>query len=140
MKDPGHHPATLSARKIIPHWPSSNIPATIKYYTDTLHFLCGSPQHTREDPSEPTFVSVLMGPGAAANIYFFKDPEEKLERGKAMIAMSKAGLEEYYAVLKSERRVKWVEDVCDKEWGYRQFEVEDEDANRLQFFCFIEGG
>jgi len=80
-----------------------------------------------------------MGPGAAANIYFFANPRSPLSPGKAMIAMTKMGLEEYYGVLKGEGKVRWVEDLEDKSWGYRQFEVEDEDGNGLQFFAFIEG-
>ena len=80
-----------------------------------------------------------MGPGAAANIYFFTSPRSPLSPGKAMIAMTKMGLEEYYGVLKGEGKVRWVEDLEDKSWGYRQFEVEDEDGNALQFFAFIEG-
>jgi hypothetical protein len=139
MEDSKHHPATLSARKLIPHWPSANIPATISYYRDTLHFLIGPPQTLREGETQPTFVAVGMGPGAAANIYFFRDPVRALSPGRAMIAMSRAGLEEYYETLREEGRVKWVEEIEDKEWGYRQFEVEDEDGNCLQFFAFIEG-
>ena len=55
-----------------------------------------------------------------------------------MIAMSKEGLEEYYGLLKRERKATFVEDIEDKEWGYRQFEIVDEDGNRLQFFRFLE--
>jgi uncharacterized glyoxalase superfamily protein PhnB len=56
-----------------------------------------------------------------------------------MIAMSREGLEEYYELLRGEGRVRWVEGIEDKDWGYRQFEVEDLDGNSLQFFAFIEG-
>jgi hypothetical protein len=138
MEDSKHHPATLSARKLIPHWPSSNIPATITYYRDTLHFLTAPPQTPRETP-EPNFVSVAMGPGAAANIYFFRDPVRPLHPGRGMIGMSRAGLEEYYKTLRGEGRVRWVEEMEDKEWGYRQFEIEDGDGNCLQFFAHLDG-
>ena len=85
-------------------------------------------------------VAVAMGPGAAANIYFFRDPVCAIPPGRAMIAMSKAGLEEYYETLRREGKVKkWIEEIQDKSWGYRQFEVEDEDGNTLLFFAFIEG-
>jgi hypothetical protein len=67
MEDSKHHPATLSARKIIPYWPSSNIPATISYYRDTLHFLTARPQTLQE--AKPTFVTVGVWPGSSARIY-----------------------------------------------------------------------
>jgi hypothetical protein len=132
--------ATQSARKIIPHFPSSSIPSTVRYYTDVLHFESGGPQYTRKDHPEPTFCSVVMGPYAAVNIYFFHLPNDApaLHPGKAMIAMSMDGLEEYYGLLKKEGKVLWVEDIENKDWGYRQFEVSDEDGNRLQFFRFLE--
>lgn len=139
MEDSKNHPATLSARKIIVHWPSSNIEATITYYRDVLHFLAGPPQTLRENETEPTSVAMGMGPGAAANIYFFRDPVRALSPGRAMIAMSRAGLEEYYKTLRGEGRVLLVEEIEDKEWGYRQFEVEDGDGNCLQFFAHLEG-
>jgi uncharacterized glyoxalase superfamily protein PhnB len=131
---------TQSARKIIPHFPSSSIPSTVRYYTEVLHFKSGGPQYTRKDHPEPTFCSVSMGAHAAANIYFFHLPNDAptLHPGKAMIAMSTDGLEEYYSLLKREGKVHFVEDIEDKEWGYRQFEVSDEDGNRLQFFRFLE--
>ena len=52
--------------------------------------------------------------------------------------MSIDGLEEYYNLLKREGKVQFIEDIEDKEWGYRQFEIADEDGNRLQFFRFLE--
>ena len=55
-----------------------------------------------------------------------------------MIAMTTEGLEEYYDVLKREGKVKFVEGIENKEWGYRQFEIVDEDGNHLQFFLFLE--
>jgi uncharacterized glyoxalase superfamily protein PhnB len=130
--------ATQTAWKLIPHFPSSSIASTIRYYGEALHFKCGEPQYTRKE-NEPTFCSVAMGVNAAANIYFFRLAEKSvLGPGKAMIGMTTEGLEEYYELLKREGRAKFVEDIEDKEWGYRQFEVTDEDGNRLQFFRFLE--
>ena len=92
---------TRSARKIIPHFPSRDILATIQFYRDALHFTCGEPQNLRENKSVPSFVSVCIGAQAAANIYFFLDPDQEQWRsGKAMIAMSNEGLEGYYNLLK----------------------------------------
>ena len=132
--------ATQSARKIIPHFPSNSIPRTIRFYSEVLHFKTGEAQFMRKDSLEPTFVSVAIGAGAAANIYFFNPPEgsKRLSKGKAMIAMSTEGLEEYYQLLKWEGKVTFVEDIEDKEWGYRQFEIVDEDGNQLQFFRFLD--
>jgi uncharacterized glyoxalase superfamily protein PhnB len=77
-----------------------------------------------------------MGPKAAANIYFFLKREPV--PSSAMIAMSSEGLEAYYERLKEEGQVRFTEDIADKEWGYRQFEVVDPDRNRLQFFRFLD--
>jgi uncharacterized glyoxalase superfamily protein PhnB len=127
---------TQSAWKIIPHFPSTSIPSTIRFYSQVLHFKTGEPQYTQKDNPEPTFCSVCIGPKADANIYFFRN--DSLFPGKAMIAMSTEGLEEYYELLKKEGKVKFVEDIENKEWGYRQFEIVDEDGNHLQFFRFLE--
>ena len=140
MPDDEWYTATRSAWKIIPHFSSSSIPSTIRFYTKVLHFNASDPYHGRKDFPEPTFVSVSMGYQAAANIYFFNIPEKDkaLAPAKAMIAMSADGLEDYYNLLKLEGKVHFLEDIEDKEWGYRQFEIADEDGNRLQFFRFLE--
>lgn len=133
--------ATQTAWKIIPHFPSSSIRSTVQYYAEALHFKTGDPQYIRKGHSEPTFCSVAMGLKAEANIYFFLNDDNgpQLSPGKAMIAMTAEGLEDYYELLKKEGKVKFVEDIDNKEWGYRQFEIADEDGNRLQFFRFLEG-
>jgi uncharacterized glyoxalase superfamily protein PhnB len=140
MADPQSSSATQTAWKIIPHFPSKSITSTVRFYKDVLHFKTGEPQFIRKDSPEPTFCSVCMGAKAEANIYFFSPPDEKEQssKGKAMIAMTKEGLETYYELLKREGKVTFVEDIEDKEWGYRQFEIVDEDGNRLQFFRFLE--
>jgi len=141
MTDPeGPSWVTQSVRGIIPHWPSKSIHDTICFYRDVLHFKVGEPLHTREDYSEPTFVSVSMGRHSEANIYFFRRPEgeKPLDPGRGMIGMSTEGLEEYYELLRKEGRVKFVGDIEDKPWGYRQFEVVDGDGNCIQFFRFLE--
>lgn len=132
--------AIKSARKFIAHWPSKSILDTIEYYRDVLHFKVGSAQYMREGYENPTFVSVCMGPHCAVNIYFFRRPEgeESLPPGRGMIAMSTEGLEEYYEMLRKEGKVKFVEDIEDKPWGYRQFEIADGDGNTIQFFRFLE--
>ena len=132
--------ATQSARKLIPHWPSKSILDTLQFYRDALHFKVGEAQYLREGYEHATFLSVCMGPQCAINIYFFRRPEgeEPLAPGKAMIAMSTEGLEEYYQMLREEGKVKFVEDIEDKPWGYRQFEIEDGDGNAIQFFRFLD--
>ena len=132
---------TQSTRGIIPHWPSKSIPDTIRFYRDVLHFTVGEPQYLREGYSEPTFVSVCLGRHCESNIYFFRRPEgeEPLHRGTGMIGMDAEGLlEDYYETLRREGKVKFVENIEDKPWGYRQFEVADEDGNRIQFFRHLE--
>jgi len=140
MSDSEWSHATESAWKIIPHFPSTSIPSTIRFYTQVLHFKSSEPYYGRKGYLEPTFCSVCIGHQAAANIYFFHIPEKDraLSPAKAMISMSIDGLEEYYNLLKREGKVQFIEDIEDKEWGYRQFEIADEDGNRLQFFRFLE--
>jgi uncharacterized glyoxalase superfamily protein PhnB len=128
-------PATQTVWKIIPHFHSTSIQFTVDFYSHKLHFKVSSPQHFPANSAEPTFCSVAMGPHAEANIYFFlkKDPIPS----SAMIAMNADGLEAYYKQLKNEG-MTFKEDIANKEWGYRQFEITDPDGNRLQFFRFLE--
>ena len=114
--------------------------STIRYYSEVLHFHVGEPQYLRNDTSEPTFVSVYAGEHADANIYFFltSQSDRKLSPGNIMVAMSTEGLEDYYNLLKKEGKVNFVEDIEDKEWRYRQFEIVDEDGNHIQFFRFLD--
>jgi uncharacterized glyoxalase superfamily protein PhnB len=134
------HSPTNSARKIIPHFPSKSIPSTIRFYSQVLHFHVGEAQYTRGKTLHPTFCSVYAGEHANANIYFFltSESDRKLSPGNIMIAMSTDGLEEYYTLLKREGKVEFVEEIEDKEWGYRQFEIVDEDGSHIQFFRFLE--
>ena len=52
--------------------------------------------------------------------------------------MSTDGLEQYYNLLKKEAKVTFVDEIEDKDWGYRQFEIADEDGNHIQFFRFLD--
>jgi hypothetical protein len=122
-------PGSQSVWKIIPHFPSASITSTANYYREVLHFSVSAPA------SHPNMCSVSIGPKAAANIYLFRTAT--LSPAAAMIAMSLDGLKEYYETLKREGKVLWVEDIGDKDWGYRQFEIKDEDGNRLSFFAFL---
>lgn len=57
-----------------------------------------------------------------------------------MIALGTAELDEYYDILVEEGKVKITEPIEDKQWGYRQFTLEDPDGNKITFFKFLEGG
>jgi len=139
MADDNLEQAIQSVRKIIPHFPSKDILQTHNFYTKVLHFKSSGPQYTVKDHPEPTFCSVAIGPHAAANIYFFLALERMgLTPSTAMICMSTEGLEAYYEVLKRDGKVTFVEDIENKPWGYRQFEIEDLNGNRLQFFRFLD--
>lgn len=83
--------------------------------------------------------SVAAGHKAAANIYLFKT-SIPFQPSAAMIAMGTSQLDEYYELLKVERKVEISMPIEDQPWGYRQFEVKDVDGNRIQFFKFLEGG
>jgi len=139
MADDSLERAIQSVRKIIPHFPSKNILQTHQFYTTVLHFKSSLSQNTVKDQPDPTFCAVAIGPGAAANIYFFSALETmRLAPSTAMIGMSTEGLETYYQALKQDGKVTFVEDIENKPWGYRQFEIEDLDGNRLQFFRFLD--
>jgi catechol 2,3-dioxygenase-like lactoylglutathione lyase family enzyme len=158
------HPLA-SAWKIIPHFPSRSIPATIAFYTSVLGFSVGGTyvhdDHPLAGAGDPTFVSLYAGDKAAANIYFFltvegKDRERTMGEGKVMIALKEGEVDVLYEKLKGlqEERSKsrgegegggegeWgiVDEIGDRPWGYRDFSVRDEDGNQLSFFCFLENG
>jgi uncharacterized glyoxalase superfamily protein PhnB len=130
---------TESAWKIIPQFPSRDIPTTIAFYTETLGFTLGG---THGDGGDgPTFCSVYAGAKAAANIYFFKTGEqEHVGTSAAMIALGTEQLDQLFERLRSAGTVEIVEEIEDKEWGYRQFKIKDPDGNTLTFFKFLEGG
>jgi catechol 2,3-dioxygenase-like lactoylglutathione lyase family enzyme len=103
---PSPHPIT-SAWKIIPHFPSRSIQATIKFYTSILGFTLSETyvhtDHRLAAAGEPTFASLFAGDKATANIYFFLTPkgeEGELAVGRAMIALGKKEVEELYGKLK----------------------------------------
>jgi uncharacterized glyoxalase superfamily protein PhnB len=124
-----------SAWKIIPHFRSENIQATVDFYTQVLGFTVGG-IHTDDQSDQQTFCSLGAGDKAAANIYF----STAVEQSSAWIALGTTELDDFYAELKSNGNAEIVEEIADKEWGYRQFTIKDTDGNRLTFFKFLEGG
>ncbi|KAK2808915.1 hypothetical protein FQN50_004188 [Emmonsiellopsis sp. PD_5] len=136
--------AAHSAWKIIPQFKSTDIPSTIKFYTEELHFSLGGTHPdppTAEDGNQPTFCSVFIGQKADANIYFFKlEQGSQFTGSSAMIALGTRQLDDYYTVLMEKGTVKITRPIADMEWGYRQFTLEDNDGNSLTFFRFLEGG
>lgn len=160
---PSTHPI-LSTWKIIPHWPSRSIPATVAFYTSVLGFTLGGTyvhaDHPRAASGEPTFASLFAGDKAAANIYFFLTPRgegNELEVGRAMVALGTEEVDKLYEKLKDleEERAKaagekgqglgdeeWavVGSIEDKPWGNREFTLRDIDGNQLSFFCFLDDG
>lgn len=126
-----------TAWKVIPFFRSTSIERTVAYYTTHLSFkLGGTHSYSAVDPT-PTFASLYTGPKAAVNIYFNTDSPE----GRAMVAIKDVDeLNKGWERLKSEGVVEVVADIEDKPWGYRQFEVQDLDGNRLTFFAFLDDG
>lgn len=128
---------------VIPHFQSRNIPRSIIYYTEVLHWSLGGTDLEPGDKSqEPNMCSVAINGGIkGANIYIFNCPPEKeLHSSTVMVALGTEAVDEYYRLLKSEGKAMIAEDIEDKKWGYRQFAVKDEDENVIQFFRFLEGG
>lgn len=125
---------------VIPHFPSSSVRRTVKFYTEDLHFKLGG--INPEDADEPEMCSVYIGIGAMkGNIYLFQtQADETLRPSTAMIALGTEAVDQYHDLLKKEGRVKIVDPIKDQPWGYRQFAIEDPDGNKLQFFRFLEGG
>ncbi|KAH6630669.1 Glyoxalase/Bleomycin resistance protein/Dihydroxybiphenyl dioxygenase [Chaetomium sp. MPI-SDFR-AT-0129] len=124
-----------SAWKIIPHFHSSNIQSTVHFYTNVLGFTIGG-IHTDDQSGQATFCSLFAGDKAAANIYF----SSSVNPSSAWVALGTEELDEFYRVLKEGGVAEIVEELGDKEWGYRQFGIRDGDGNRLTFFKFLEGG
>ncbi|KAL2846702.1 hypothetical protein BJY01DRAFT_247131 [Aspergillus pseudoustus] len=78
---------------------------------------------------------------AEANIYFSAAADEGFRASSAMIALGANELDEFYAYLRRANvDVEFLEPVDDKEWGFRQFTIQDPDGNKLTFFKFLEGG
>ncbi|KAF2002547.1 Glyoxalase/Bleomycin resistance protein/Dihydroxybiphenyl dioxygenase [Amniculicola lignicola CBS 123094] len=127
-----------SAWKIIPKFHCSDVTRTAKFYTEQLGFHLGSIEH--DDASVAFMCSVAMGKKSDANIYIFRADATEFRTSSAMIALGTTELDKYYEQLKKEGIVKIIEDIEDKPWGYRQFEVSDPDGNLIQFFKFLEGG
>ncbi|KEF54153.1 uncharacterized protein A1O9_09948 [Exophiala aquamarina CBS 119918] len=125
---------------VIPHFPSSSVRRTVKFYTEDLHFKLGGIDP--ENADEPNMCSVGIGIGAMkGNIYLFQTKDgETFHPATAMIALGTEAVDEYYDLLKKEGRVNIVDAIKDQPWGYRQFTIEDPDGNKLQFFRFLEGG
>ncbi|EPS41345.1 hypothetical protein H072_4769 [Dactylellina haptotyla CBS 200.50] len=129
----------LSSWKIIPHFPCTSVAATVKFYTESLHFTLGG-VHPDDCPQEEAeMCSVAVGKKADANIYLFRKPGP-FEPSAAMIAMGTNQLDKYYQLLLDEGKVEISVPIKDQPWGYRQFEIKDVDGNRIQFFKFLEGG
>ncbi|EGE00465.1 glyoxalase [Trichophyton tonsurans CBS 112818] len=150
---------SLSAWKIIPQFCSTSIPRTIEFYTKTLYFTLGGTHPDDDANTAPTFCSVFIGKKADANIYFFqtnlpssgpneakedrgagKDNQEIFHPSSTMIALGTMELDEYYNILVEKGKAKITAPIEDRQWGYRQFTLEDPDGNEITFFKFLEGG
>jgi uncharacterized glyoxalase superfamily protein PhnB len=126
------------AWKVIPEFSSASIARTIAFYTTSLHFTIGG-THTPDGSTEASFCSLAKGEKAAANIYFRLCDVKDVTASKAWIAMSLKALELFWQELEASKEVKVVENIGDKEWGYRQFTIADPDGHELTFFAFLEG-
>lgn len=95
--------------KVIPSFKSRDILATVKFYTEELHFQLGglythgddeaearsdSDQSPSSPISPPTFCSMYAGDKAAVNIYHFlvlDEDDDKFVPGSVLIAMGGTG-------------------------------------------------
>lgn len=125
---------------VIPHFTCTSVRETVKFYTEDLHFKLGGVDP--EDATEPNMCSVAIGIGAMkGNIYLFRVGDgEPLRPATAMIALGTEAVDQYHDLLKKEGRVTIVEPIADQPWGYRQFAIQDNNGNKIQFFRFLEGG
>lgn len=125
---------------VVPHFPTSSVSRTVKFYTEDLHFKLGG--INPEDAAEPDMCSVYIGVGAMkGNIYLFQTKASAtLHPSTAMIALGTEAVDQYHDLLQAEGRVKIVDPIKDQPWGYRQFTIQDPDGNKIQFFRFLEGG
>jgi len=114
-----------------------SIARTIDFYCKELHFVVGG-SHLPPNSTEATFCSLFKGEKAAANIYFRLSDVGNFRPSSAWIAMSLDALEGFWKELNGKKVVEVVEEIEDKDWGYRQFSTRDCDGNMLTFFCFLE--
>lgn len=128
-----------SAWKIIPQFQSRDIEGSVKFYTEALEFELGGVK-PEDGSSKPYFASVAAGHKSEANIYLHECKPEDFHPSRCMIALGTSDLDEYYQLMQSRVGVKIIEEIEDKDWGYRQFSLEDGDGNILTFFKFLEGG
>ncbi|CAM1503496.1 Fc.00g010870.m01.CDS01 [Cosmosporella sp. VM-42] len=140
-----------TAWKVIPAFQSRNINATVEFYTQVLGLTLGGlynhdNSNAADDsapPPEATFCSVFAGHKAAANIYFFKPKnDDEFQPSAAMIALGTRQVDDLYnkVLATGSNKVRIVDPIADKPWGYRQFAMLDNEGNRLTFFRFLEGG
>ena len=142
--------------KIIPFFTTPHLRPLLDFYKTHLPDFTIS-AHPDDSP-EPTFASIAVGPGAAANIYILQDQDGKRARGSCMIMLySLPVLEEFYGrvreagarmpnafeftgmpVTEGGQAGPMVGPLEDKEWGYRQFDLVDLHGNMIVFFAFLE--
>ena len=128
-----------SAWKIIPQFQSRDIESSVKFYTEALGFELGGVK-PEDGSSKPYFASVFAGRKADANIYLHECKPEEFHPSRCMIALGTSELDEFYQLVTSRANVRITEEIEDRDWGYRQFSMEDVDGNSLTFFKFLEGG
>jgi uncharacterized glyoxalase superfamily protein PhnB len=127
--------------KVIPFFKSTNIPATVAFYRDTLHFKLD--MAWPKEANEPN----ALGKGTFASI---SDKDHLITlfamagvpASMAVVAMSHPGLEAYHDRLTKEGKLSALTDESTgsalgkielKEWGQFQFSVKDLDGNTLMF-------
>jgi hypothetical protein len=127
-----HLQLTKTAHKIIPHLNCKDVEKTAAFYMNCLHFELGG-LHL-----DVPMVSVFMGAKAEANLYIFGENKEYVNVGTVMVGLGKIALEQYYQILVEEKNVEIVDDIADRAWGFRQFNVKDLDGNIIQFWAFLD--
>ncbi|MEV4544495.1 bleomycin resistance protein [Micromonospora echinaurantiaca] len=113
-------------RKIVPVFPVRDVPASLRFYVETLGFTLGG--RTGDE-----FASVFRGEVAEVNIYLRRSEQVAPAECFVYVADPDA-LHAAYAG----RGVPVVEPPRDTDWGYRQFTIADPDGHRLHLFRFLD--
>lgn len=117
-------PFDVECERLHPILPVADITAAVKFYTEKLGFWCA---FTWPERGEKTFAGVNLGEG---QVFLSK------RKGGCGVAFVVSNADELYAFHKK-RGVTVTEPIGDREYGLRDYGVQDVDGNDLSFGHYI---
>lgn len=116
---------------VIPVLPVPNVDAALTYYRDVLGYSIEG-RH-KDDTGEVVFGSVLSG---AANLYI-SQADGPVTPSQCYILVDE--VDDLCATFKA-KGARILDEPADKDWGYRQFTLEDMNGHILNYFRFLDDG